>query len=312
MTQFSHISPTAFLKNFAAGRSFHLLLAHLVEEDPDYRFWYAGYKKTFEVASPSMIPRKIVSPETGIPSHTPLYILDNSAFEMYKQGREMYPSSKLIEMGHAIKADYIVLSDYPGEHSQKTINAALELAPKFLSEGFGTFFAPQSEIGDLEDLINAYEWAVSPIGRRFVDYIGVSILGVPNAYGVEKNNKLQRFVSRYYLMRELYSRGILQKMRDNGQKLHFLGMVDGPKEIQLVEPFLKFIDTWDSSAAVWAGLNGLSFDNSPTGLLNGKFEHEVDFNLPYDAVTSKQLDLARENINTIDRMLRDDPLTRLS
>ena len=37
------------------------------------------------------------------------------------------------------------------------------------------------------------------------------------------------------------------------------------------------IDTWDSSAAVWYGLNGIEFDNSPTGSRNGKFEKEVDF-----------------------------------
>ena len=42
--------------------------------------------------------------------------------------------------------------------------------------------------------------------------------------------------------------------------------------------FSGLIDTWDSSAAVWAGLHGIKFDNSPTGLVQGKFEKEVDFN----------------------------------
>jgi hypothetical protein len=28
---------------------------------------------------------------------------------------------------------------------------------------------------------------------------------------------------------------------------------------------------------VWAGINGIEFDHSPTGLMNGKFESEVDF-----------------------------------
>lgn len=291
MTQFCHISPTAFLDNYCSKQRVHLLLAHLIESDQDYRKWYADFKREH--------------PES-------IYITDNSAFEMYKQGREMYPSDKLIEMGHAVNTDYIVLSDYPGERSQKTIDAAMDLAPQFLAEGFGTFFVPQSEVGDLEDLLSAYEWAVSSTGQNLVNYIGVSILGVPNAYGVERGNKLQRFVSRYYLMRELHSRGILRKMRDNGQKLHFLGMVDGPKEIELVEPFLQFIDTWDSSAAVWAGLNGIAFDHSPTGLFHGKFEKEVEFDLVPSTVSEQNIELAKQNITTIDRMLSADPLTRIS
>jgi hypothetical protein len=42
------------------------------------------------------------------------------------------------------------------------------------------------------------------------------------------------------------------------------------------------IDTWDSSAAVWYGLNGIKFDNSPTGSYNGKFEKEVDFSFNFE------------------------------
>jgi len=286
MTQFSHITPTAYLYEFADKRPFHLLLAHLVEEDSTYAEWYEHNK------SPKRHPGWV----------KPSYILDNSAFEMYKQGRPMYPSDKLIEMGKKVKADYIVMTDYPGEASEKTVNAAIDLGPKFHQAGFGTFFVPQSQVGDLNDLIEAYQWAVG-YGKRYVDYIGVSILGVPNAYGVEKGNKLQRFSSRYSFMRKLYSLGILDKMRDNGQKLHFLGMVDGPREIELVEPFLDYIDTWDSSAAVWAGLNSIKFDDSPTGLINGKFEKEVDFD--FTGASHDNIKLAHKNIDYIESMLNE-------
>ena len=83
----------------------------------------------------------------------------------------------------------------------------------------------------------------------------------------------------------------------NGKKIHFLGMVDGPNEISLVRDF--HIDTWDSSAGVWAGLNGISFDNSPTGLINGKFEKHVDFS----ADLSDNLDIAKKNINYINELV---------
>ena len=248
--KFCHISPTKHLSDFCEQQTHHLLLAHLIENDPEYTQWYASRKSSNNV-----------------------YIMDNSAFEMYKQGREMYPTDNLIEMGTRVGADYIVMSDYPSEPGKKTVEAAELLGPKLKEQGFGTFFVPQSRIGDIEDYIATFAWAAS---SRIVDYIGVSILGVPNAYGVEKDNKLQRFMSRWRMMTELEDRGILNLARRNGKKIHFLGMVDGPNEIPLCYPHFH-IDTWDSSAAVWAGLRGIAFDTSPTGLINGKYEEEVDF-----------------------------------
>ena len=126
--------------------------------------------------------------------------MDNSAFEMYKQDREMYPSDKLIEMGTKVAADYIVMSDYPGQEAARTVDKAMEMAPELRDAGFGTFFVPQSKEYDLEDLIDAFDWASE---SDDVDYIGVSILAVPIAYGVEKYNNLQRFLSRWKFMGEL-------------------------------------------------------------------------------------------------------------
>lgn len=250
MLHFAHIAPTPHLDDFCGNMTHHLLLAHLVEKDSTYATWYRDLA----------------------PGHTK--ILDNSAFEMYKANLPMYSPDKLLDMGAAVDANYIVMTDYPGEAGAKTIKAAQELAPKFKNAGYGTFFVPQSEIGDIEDYIACFAWAAcSPL----VDYIGVSILGVPNAYGVEKNNKLQRYMSRYTMMKELDRRGLLRLAAAHGKKIHFLGMVDGPNEIELCADYYH-IDTWDSSAAVWAGLNGIEFDNTPTGMVDGKFEKEVDFN----------------------------------
>ena len=275
MVDFCHIAPSRHLSTFVNNQTHHLLLAHLVEEDKEYTSFYQRSRSLAEC-----------------------YILDNSAFEMYKQGREMYPSDKLIEMGKAVGADYIVMSDYPNEPGSKTIRAAEALAPMFREAGFGTFFVPQSEIGDIEDYIATFAWAAS---SPLVDYIGVSILGVPNAYGVERGNNLQRYMSRYFLMCELEQRGILRLARLNGKKIHFLGMVDGPNEIQLCGRFR--IDTWDSSAAIWAGLNGIAFDSSPTGLVDGKYEKEVDFN--FNTLDKVKIDLAKSNMKYINDMCEE-------
>ena len=276
MTEFCHISPTKYLDLFAAGRTHHLVLAHLIEEDEEYANWYAN------------MPR---DPDT-------IVIMDNSAFEMYKQGKPMYPSAKLIEMGKKVDADYIVMSDYPGEPAKKTIEAAQKLAPIFHQAGFGTFFVPQAEIGDEQAVIEAFRWAST---AEEVDYIGVSILTAPNAYGVEKGNNLQRFLSRWKLMQRLEQEGILEDIREYGKMVHFLGMVDGPNEINLVARWLDYIDTWDSSAAVWAAMCGIEFDNSPTGLIAGKNEIEVDFD--HDSATIDQVAAAMRNIRYIDEQL---------
>ena len=273
MTEFCHIAPTDFLE-LVKGRTHHLTLAHLVDTSEDYTEFYKDQNC--------------------------VNIMDNSAFEMYKQGKPMLTPMKVLEMAQKIKANYVVLSDYPGEHSSKTIQAAIDLAPLFRSWGFGTFFVPQSNIGDKEDLINAFDWAST---SRHVNYIGVSILGVPNAYGVEKGNKLQRFVARFMFMQELLDRGILDRIRRNKKKIHFLGMVDGPNEIRLMEPYREYIDTWDSSAGVWLGLNGRTFDGSPTGIIDGKFEKEVDFDLEQADVSIDNYNLAKYNIDYIDSIV---------
>ncbi len=276
MTDFCHITPTPYLDLFAGGRSHHLVLAHLIAEDEQYAEWYAN------------MPR---DEETTV-------IMDNSAFEMYKQGKPMYSSHKLLGLGQIVGADYIVMSDYPGEPARKTIEAAIELAPKFKDKGFGTFFVPQAEIGNVEGVLEAFDWASE---ADEVDYIGVSILTAPNMFGVEKGNNLQRFLSRWKLMQLLENRGTLEKIAEYGKKVHFLGMVDGPNEINLVARWLDDIDTWDSSAAVWAAMCGIEFDNSPTGLINGKNEIEVDFD--HNSATLEQIATAMKNIRYIDQQL---------
>lgn len=276
MTEMCHISPTPYLDLFATGRSHHLVLAHLIEEDEKYAKWYAN------------MPR----------DENSIVIMDNSAFEMYKQGKPMYESSKLMEMANRVRADYIVMSDYPGEPARKTIEAALDMAPRLKAYGFGTFFVPQAEVGNVEGVLEAFDWAAED---PQIDYIGVSILTAPNMFGVEKGNNLQRFLSRWKLMQLLEQRGTLEKLKENGKKIHFLGMVDGPNEIALVSRWLEHIDTWDSSAAVWAGMCGIEFDNSPTGLIAGKNEIEVDFD--HNSATIAQIASALKNIRYIDDLL---------
>jgi hypothetical protein len=290
---FCHIVPTAYLSEYTKRNGAHLILAHLVESDPAYRDFYAnlGYDK----------PK----------------IMDNGAFEMFKAGRPMYDSDKLIEMAKACKADYVVMSDYPKQPAAKTMRAATDSMNKLLGEGFVPFFCPQSSLDDLNGLLDSIEWAIDELR---IGLIGLSILNAPVALGLEEKThfdpktddgyKMQRFLSRWKLFREMEKRGILAQLskinstgglsgkRSSTKVFHMLGMVDGPNEIDLVREYHKYIFSWDSSAAVWAGLNGIEFDKSPTGLRNGKFELEVNF---ADAGRPESM-LVHRNIAYINRL----------
>lgn len=258
MINFCHISPTPYLETFAHLNGAHLILAHLVETDEKYASFY----------------RNLDDGKTKI--------MDNSAFEMFKLGKPMYPSERLVELGVKCGADYIVLTDYPKSDWKLTRDKAIEMIPTVEGAGFGTFYVPQSTLSDFQGLIDSIEWALD---NDSIHLIGISILAAPIACGVNespietaKRNdayKLQRFLSRWKVFTELKNRGLLNDKAYG--RFHCLGMVDGPNEIDLLKPFHKYIYSWDSSAAIWAGLNGIRFDKSPTGLIDGKFEKEVNF-----------------------------------
>ena len=273
MIKFAHICPTFYLSQFSQFNTAHLILAHLVESCSTYRDFYSTLNTSF--------PK----------------IMDNSAFEMWKQKKPMYQSDKLIQMGKACNAEYIVMSDYPAEPWKKTAEAAEKLIPSIKEAGFKTFYVPQAELGCVDDLLDSIEWGID----AGVDLIGLSILSTPNAFDVSHSNRLQRYLSRREIFRLLKER---RPVDDHTiKKFHCLGMVDGPKEVELLTEFHPYIYSWDSSAAIWAGIHNLHFDTSPTGLIDGKFEKEVDFS--YNKVlTSQQKESIICNINYINDLIK--------
>ena len=100
-------------------------------------------------------------------------------------------------------------------------------------------------------------------------------------------------------MAELAKHGILAKIHNNKKKVHFLGMLDGPNEIELVRDYHSYINSWDSSAASWLGANERQFDNSPSGLMDGKFEEPVDFNFPLNLKTLRHIHFNRYIIDQL-------------
>ena len=100
----------------------------------------------------------------------------------------------------------------------------------------------------------------------------------------------------------LEERGVLDHRYDR-KRLHFLGMLDGPKEILLVQKYHSYIYSWDSSGPVWFGLNGGLYDESPTGQEGGKLDLDVDFNHQIDELTD--IELALQNISYVKELIDD-------
>lgn len=247
--KFAHISPVSFMHLAESKSGINLVLAHLVGDNEYTKFYRSSEKET---------------------------IMDNSAFEL----GESFDPEKLIDLGHMVRANYLVLPDYPSQHFALTIDAAEKWIPKFKQAGFKTFFVPQSDKGDLNGYLQAWKWAID---NPDVDLIGCSILGAPNALGI--NDKYLRMSARYSILSMLSEKLDMDSLY---KRVHMLGMLDTVREISLCKMFEKYIYSWDSSAAVWAGMNcetladryskfELPVDFSATSLLGYMVEQNIDF-----------------------------------
>lgn len=237
--QFCIITPTAYCERYASQSSMHLVLAHLVETDEEYSNFYADRNE--------------------------YKIMDNGAFEL----GESYAPDKLIELGKQCNADAIVLPDYPFQHRDKTINAAIELGPAVKEAGFDTFYAPQDVVGDMEGFIEAYKWGAE---TDWIDIIGMSILAIPNAMP-----HIPRAYARVVMTQLLIDRGVFNFNKYH----HYLGLNAGPAlEIPaLIE--MNALDSCDSSNPVWAGICGQMYSPAyDSYAMTRKIDKHVEFDYP--------------------------------
>lgn len=245
---FGIIAPTAYL-HYARKSNFHLVLAHLVDSDEAYADFYLNQSNLGD-----------------------FIILDNSAFEL----PEPYKPEKLITLARRVKADVIVLPDYPFCAGQRTIDAAKQFAPQFKDAGFKTFFAPQSQLGDYEDWFETYCWGAE---TDYIDCLGMSILGIPNALP-----HIAKPYARVVMVQRLIDAGAY-----NFEKYtHFLGLNAGPAlEIPSLMN-MNAMNSCDSSNPVWMGILGHRYTpNTDSFLSVSKVSKHVEFDYPMtrDATT---------------------------
>jgi len=166
--------------------------------------------------------------------------LDNSEFEMGK------PCSlaELIEAGHKIEASCLILPDgVMTEEACKVVRA----------NGFDVMVIPAGPNME-EDFLDA-------LHRDDINMVGLSYSKTSQHLGRHRHSA----TSRYDFLTGLGT--VLPN-----KKIHMLGAVV-PGEIALMRPFRDAIFSWDTSLAVWAGLNGVDIR-----LMTHKNADSVDFN----------------------------------
>lgn len=268
--QFCAIAPISY-SHLVSDRSSHLVLAHLIDSDHQSTPLQKDYSDTYTA---------FIKAESDKGA---LVMMDNSAYEL----KEPYAPEKLIELARKCGAHAIVLPDYPFQPAEKTIIAAEEFAPMFKEAGFKTFFVPQSKTGDREDWVDAYLWAAN---NPLIDIIGISILGVPNAW-----NNIDPAFARVVAMQHLLDIGEFAEHKHH----HFLGLNAGPA---LEIPSLLrmgVLDTVDSSGPVWAGIQTHAYTREADSYQTvKKLTSPVDFFMPMT-----------KDSRTIKRVLRNVMLT---
>ena len=274
--QFCAIAPISF-SDLVSDRSSHLVLAHLIDADHQA----TQLQKDYSDAYTAFIKKES---DNGA-----FVMMDNSSYEL----KEPYAPEKLIELARKCGAHAIVLPDYPFQPAEKTIIAAEEFAPLFKEAGFKTFFVPQSKTGDREDWVDAYLWAAN---NPLIDIIGISILGVPNAW-----NNIDPAFARVVAMQHLLDIGEFAEDKHH----HFLGLNAGPA---LEIPSLLrmgVLDTVDSSGPVWSAINSHRYSQECDSYQAvRKLTSPVDFfmKLTKDQAT---LDRIKFNVDLTDKLFSD-------
>jgi len=264
-----YITPIEYLECVPKTSTFHLILAHLLGDHRYVDFYNDRYDAGDYI------------------------ILDNSAFE-FKRPIE---ADELIEFikGSGIKVDCVVAPDYPFCKGDKTVDSAKNFIKQIREYGYDydVMAVPQSEEGDVADWLSCYQKLQNIDG---ITHIGMSILGIPNAFCSVTGTKdimVNRLFAAEYIVKNNLNTGSMWH--------HFLGLGQ-PREL-LLQRQIGLIDSNDSSSACWHGINGITYDDSLGGLVNGKIDAPVNFELHCTKTDKeRQMKYIMLNINFIKKM----------
>jgi hypothetical protein len=266
----SFIAPTSYLHFIPQSVTLHLVLAHLFNDNEYVNFYRAKQLRGDTI------------------------IMDNGAFE-FKIPLSMDELANICDKAK-FQPNIIVAPDYPFTNYIKTINSTEQFCREYkarFDKSVKVMCVPQSEQGDFDGWYKAYR-----IMCEFdeIEFVGMSILGIPNAICHITQTKDVSF-NRTYLTELLKSH---QGVNDH-VKHHYLGC-DSPRELLMMKTQGVAYSN-DSSTAIWHGILSVKFDDTASGLWKGKNPTPVDFTLPYDPNNDRIID---KNIQWIGNLLGVD------
>lgn len=273
-TNFGYIAPIEYLDYVPEESHFHLCLAHLCI-DQRYCDFYRAKRERGD-----------------------MIIMDNSAYE-FGEGIESDRLLDLIDFS-GIRPHVIVAPDYPGQHYSKTLHSLEKFKDAVERRKYdynvSIMGVPQGEVGEHRQWLDCYEQMVYDL---HVGVIGMSILAMPNAFqkltGTKDVSHNRLFGSLYLVNGGAYTSRVWH---------HYLG-ASSPSELQLIHQ-LGLADSVDSSSPIWHGINSIKYDDTATGLVNGKTKKHVDFYLQRDDVHlhDPRVQQPHDQQSTIDQCIR--------
>jgi hypothetical protein len=181
--------------------------------------------------------------------------LDNSFYEL----RYCLCEATMLKAAKAVKADCVIMSD-----------GTTDSIGVYKREGYEVMYIPTT-VKEFKDAMYSDE----------IDKVGLSFFHVEQLIGSDKNNP----ASRYNFLRAYFEEGMDTK------KIHMLGATDSMYEIALCK---QWVGSWDSSAAVWGGLNNVDLRTQTTkNPLAVDFDTELAWN-----------NLCTDNINFIKELTK--------
>lgn len=246
--QFCVIAPVSHLHLTTLGNGIHMALSHLVHQSDDYAKFY----------------QRMVSKKEYV-------ILDNSAFEMEKQGKGLDPepvlkASKIIGAHEVIATDVLL-------NGQATVDSTRNFIKEYLK-----FFGEEIRLNKPRPKIMAVpqgntvdEWIdcyVRLLHMQHVQVLGFSKISVPISFGGPNARKVSGGVvqARIKLLDYLRDNKLLPSQLSqtgNAPRIHLLGGDDysGMELDYMSTWYSKDVRSNDSSAPIWYGAQGVKFDS---------------------------------------------------
>ena len=237
MIKKAFIAPTSLIQKYGNKGDFHLMLSHLIAEDPEHINAYEH-----EIRN-SKLP----------------IILDNGLFENGK-AEDM---DSLIRKAIAVGATHVFAPDVLFDRAATEANIGI-MAEKL--EGTGVKMAGVVQANNVYDFLASYSWMV---GNEAIDLIGLSILAVPESFKeVTKSDDITiNRIACLQALRDLPAH----------KNTHLLGAGSAYIDILYAEKNCPWVVSHDSSSAIWNGLHGKRIGPKTLDVEGGKINLPVDF-----------------------------------